>query len=76
MDFNLVRFKDMDGLASYNISMVEGKYEVRGYSDKDKRSVSRQFDELTEAYKMFEKVVFKMDADKDRLDFIENGTME
>ena len=76
MSLELARFRDMDGLVFYSIIMGEDKYEVIAHSIKDGRIVSRQFDKLTDAYKAFDKVVFKMDEDKDRLDFIENGTME
>lgn len=80
MDFMITSVDDVSRQVHYSINKVGNKYAVRAYSDKDGRNVSRRFDELTEAYKVFEKivswVVFGLYADKDRMDFIENGTME
>ena len=64
----------------YSINKVGNKYAVRAYSDKGGRNVSRTFDDLMDAYKVFEKivfwVVFGLYADNDRMDFIEKGTMK
>lgn len=80
MDFMITSVDDVSRQVHYSINKVGNKYAVRAYSDKDGRNVSRRFDELTEAYKVFEKivswVVFGLYADKDRMDFIEKGTME
>lgn len=80
MDFEITSVHDVSRWVFYSIYVVGDKYEVRAHSIKDGRRVSRQFDELTEAYKVFEKIVswicFGLYADKDRLDFIEYGTME
>lgn len=63
----------------YSINKVGSKYAVRAHNDKNGRNVSRTFDELMEAYKVFEKivswVVFGLYADNDRMDFILKGTM-
>ena len=80
MDFMITSVDDVSRQVHYSINKVGNKYAVRAYSDKNGRSVSRTFDELMEAYKVFEKivswVVFGLYADKDRMDFIEKGTME
>lgn len=80
MDFMITSVDDVSRQVHYSINKVGSKYAVRAYNDKTGRNVSRMFDELTEAYKVFEKivswVVFGLYADKDRMDFIENGTME
>lgn len=80
MDFMIASIDDVSRQVHYSINKVGNKYAVSAYSDKDGRNVSRRFDELTEAYKVFEKivswVVFGLYADKDRMDFIEKGTME
>lgn len=80
MDFMITSVDDVSRQVHYSINKVGNKYEVRAHSDKNGRSVSRTFDDLMEAYKVFEKivswVVFGMYADKGRMDFIENGTME
>lgn len=80
MDFMIASVDDVSRQVHYSINTVGSKYAVRAYSDKNGRNVSRRFDELTEAYKVFEKivswVVFGLYADNDRMDFIEKGTME
>ncbi len=80
MDFMITSVDDISRQVHYSINKVGSKYAVRAYNDKNGRSVSRTFDELMEAYKVFEKivswVVFGLYADNDRMDFIENGTME
>lgn len=80
MDFMITSVDDVSRQVHYSINKVGNKYAVRAYSDKTGRDVSRRFDELTEAYKVFEKivswVVFGLYADKDRMDFIEKETME
>lgn len=80
MDFMIASVDDISREVHYSINKVGNKYAVRAHSDKNGRNVSRRFDELTEAYKVFEKivswVVFGLYADNDRMDFIENGTME
>lgn len=80
MDFMITSVDDVSRQVHYSINKVGNKYAVRAYSDKDGRNVSRRFDELMEAYKVFEKivswVVFGLYADKDRMNFIEKGTME
>nr|DAL59457.1 MAG TPA_asm: hypothetical protein [Bacteriophage sp.] len=80
MDFMITSVDDVSRQVHYSINKVGSKYAVRAYNDKNGRSVSRTFDELMEAYKVFEKivswVVFGLYADKDRMDFIETGTME
>lgn len=77
MDFMITSVDDVSRQVHYSINKVGNKYAVRAYSDKDGRSVSRRFDELTEAYKMFETIVywivFGMYTDKDRMDFIEKA---
>lgn len=80
MDFMITSVDDVSRQVHYSINKVGNKYAVRAYNDKNGRNVSRTFDELMEAYKVFEKivswVVFGMYANKDRMDFIEYGTME
>ena len=80
MDFMITSVDDVRRQVHYSINKVGNKYAVRAYSDNTGRNVSRRFDELMDAYKVFEKivswVVFGLYADKDRMDFIENGTME
>lgn len=80
MDFMITSVDDVSRQVHYSINKVGNKYAVRAYSDKDGRNVSRTFDDLMEAYKVFEKIVswivFGFYADKDRMDFIEKGTME
>lgn len=80
MDFMITNVDDVSRQVHYSINMVGNKYAVRAHSDKNGRNVSRMFDEPTEAYKVFETIVrwivFGLYADKDRMDFIENGTME
>lgn len=80
MDFTITSVDDVSRQVHYSIDKVGNKYAVRAYNDKNGRNVSRRFDEPTEAYKVFEKIVFwivfGLYADNDRMDFIENGTME
>lgn len=80
MDFTITSVDDISRQVHYSIDKVGNKYAVRAYSDKDGRNVSRRFDDLLDAYKVFEKIVymivFGLYADIDRMDFIEYGTME
>lgn len=80
MDFMITSVDDVSRQVHYSINKVGNKYAVRAYNDKNGRSVSRRFDELLEAYKVFEKivswVVFDLYADNDRMGFIEKGTMK
>lgn len=80
MDFTITSVDDVSREVNYSINTAGELYEVRAYSKKSGRIARREFDELMEAYKVFENVVswivFGMYADKDRMDFIENGTME
>ena len=80
MDFMITSVDDVSRQVHYSISKVGNKYAVRAHNDKNGRSVSRTFDELMEAYKVFEKivswVVFGLYADNDRMDFIGKGTMK
>ena len=80
MDFMITSVDDVSRQVHYSINKVGNKYAVRAYNDKNGRSVSRRFDEPMDAYKVFEKIVswivFGLYADKDRMDFIEKGTME
>lgn len=79
MDFMITSVDDVSRQVHYSINKVGNKYDVRAYSDKTGRNVSRRFDELMEAYKVFEKIVgwivFGMYSDNDRMDFILKGTM-
>lgn len=79
MDFMITSVDDVSRQVHYSINKVGNKYAVRAYSDKTGRNVGRSFDELTEAYKVFEKIVgwivFGMYSDNDRMDFILKGTM-
>lgn len=79
MDFMITSIDDVSRQVHYSINKVGNKYAVRAHNDKNGRSVSRTFDELMEAYKVFEKivswVVFGMYSDNDRMDFILKGTM-
>lgn len=72
MDFMITSVDDISRQVHYSINKVGSKYAVRAYNDKNGRSVSRTFDELMEAYKVFEKivswVVFGLYADNDRMD--------
>lgn len=78
MDFMITSVDDISRQVHYSINKVGNKYAVRAHSDKTGRNVSRRFDELTEAYKVFETivhwVVFGMHTDNYRLDFIEKET--
>lgn len=80
MDFMITSVDDVSRQVHYSINTVGNKYAVRAHNDKNGRNVSRTFDELMEAYKVFEKivswVVFGLYADNDRMDFIEKGTMK
>lgn len=80
MDFMITSVDDVSRQVHYSINKASNKYAVRAHNDKNGRSVSRTFDDLMDAYKVFEKivswVVFGLYADNDRMDFIENGTME
>lgn len=80
MDFMITSVDDVSREVNYSINKVGNKYTVRAYSHKNKEIVSRTFDDLMDAYKVFEKIVswivFGLYADKDRMDFIEKGTME
>lgn len=79
MDFMITSIDDVSRKVHYSINKVGNKYAVRAYSDKTGRSVSRRFDELEEAYRVFEKIVswivFSMYTDKDRMDFIEKENL-
>lgn len=57
MDFMITSIDDVSRQVHYSINKVGSKYAVRAYSDKTGRNVSRQFDELMDAYKVFEKIV-------------------
>ena len=80
MDFMITSIDDVSKQVHYSINKVGNKYAVRAYSDKTGRNVSRRFDKLTEAYKVFERIVywivFGLHADNDRMDFIEKGIIE
>lgn len=80
MNFTIASVDDISREVSYSIVQDGNKYVVAAHRYKDGKNVSRQFDELTDAYKMFEKIVswifFGLYADNDRMDFIEKGTME
>lgn len=80
MDFMITSIDDVSRQVHYSINKVGNKYAVRAHNDKNGRSVSRTFDDLMDAYKVFEKivswVVFGLHEDNDRMDFIEKGTME
>lgn len=77
MDFMITSIDDVSKQVHYSINKVGNKYAVRAYSDKDGRSVSRRFDHLLDAYKVFEKIVymivFGLYTDIDRMDFIEKA---
>ena len=79
MKLMIASFYDASRQVHYRINNVDGNYEVRAHNDKNGRIVSRMFDDLLDAYKVFEKivswVVFGLYADNDRMDFIEKGTM-
>lgn len=79
MDFMITSIDDVSRQVHYSINKVGNKYAVRAYSDKTGRTVSRRFDELEEAYRVFEKIVswivFGMYTDKDRMDFIEKENL-
>lgn len=79
MNFTIASVDDISREVHYGIVQDGNKYLVVAHSDKNGRNVSRRFDELTEAYKVFEKIVswiaFGLYADNDRMDFIEKGTM-
>lgn len=80
MDFMITSVDDVSKQVHYSINTVGSKYAVRAHNDKNGRNVSRTFDDLMDAYKVFEKivswVVFGLYADNDRMDFIEKGTMK
>lgn len=80
MDFEIAAIEDAAREVRYSINKCGNKYDVRAHGDKSGRFASREFENLKEAYEVFEKivswVVFGMYANKDRMDFIENGTME
>ncbi len=80
MDFMITSIDDVSKQVHYSINKVGNKYAVRAYSDKTGRNVSRRFDKLTEAHKVFERIVywivFGLHSDNDRMDFIENGKMK
>lgn len=83
MGFTITRIDDISRNVNYSINYsinTDGEaYEVIAYSKKSGRSVSRRFDELEEAYRVFEKIVswivFGMYTDKDRMDFIEKENL-
>mgnify|MGYP003174588465 FL=1 len=80
MDFMITSIDDVSKRVHYSINMVGNKYEVRAYDEKTGRNVSRRFDKLTEAHKVFGRIVywivFGLHSDNDRMDFIENGKMK
>lgn len=79
MNFTIVDVDDISREVHYGIVQDGNKYLVVAHSDKNGRNVSRMFDDLMDAYKVFEKIVswivFGLYADNDRMDFIEKGTM-
>ena len=80
MDFMITSIDDVRKQVHYSINKVGNKYAVRAYDEKTGRNVSRRFDKLTEAYKVFERIVycivFGLHTDNNRMDFIEKGIME
>ena len=82
MELMIASFYDASRQVHYRINNVDGNYEVRAHNDKNGRIVSRMFDDLLDAYKVFEKIVywavFSLYTDNYRMNFIEkwNGDTE
>ena len=54
MDFTITSVDDVSREVNYSINTAGELYEVRAYSKKSGRIARREFDELMEAYKVFE----------------------
>lgn len=73
MELMIANVYDASRQVHYSISNVDGNYEVRAHDYKNRRNVSRTFDELVEAYKVFGKIVywavFSLYTDNYRMNF-------
>lgn len=82
MELMIANVYDASRQVHYSISNVDGNYEVRAHDYKNSRNVSRTFDDLVDAYKVFGKLVywavFSLYTDNYRMNFLEkwNGETE